>query len=449
VLTGAFRDPAARFAARGVAAGVLLFGLLRLSWVEAQVLLPLTRLQGTAAQELFGTSGALIEVTVVCGGAEALAVCLAATWAYPATWRTRLGGALGGVGLIGVLNTIRIGTLGRASASAAWFDALHVYLWPVVFTLAVFGYVFTWMAFADRRTTNGLAAAASPLRGLWGMALSSRFVMLTVGLLVLFTATSAFHLRHPDLVVAAAWIASATAVALGFVGVSAYATANVLWTNSGGLLVTPECIVTPLIAVYLAAVFAYSPTWPRVAMGVAATLPLFATLAVLRLLVVALPASVEPIVLVHAFYQMLLAALAVWFAARWYHPSRRGWIYAVAGVGVGALFMLWPGPFYSHLIAQVTPPPAADAQGAIRLLPSFQVALYLALLIAASATRRWRHVLAGLAALCLTQVAGLFVLRQLHDIAGVTLHMVGVRGWAVAAPVLIWMMVAPRGNSIR
>ena len=50
--------------------------------------------------------------------------------AYPVRWRTRLAGAAGGAALILGLNTLRIGTLGRAAASPAWFNALHVYVWP-------------------------------------------------------------------------------------------------------------------------------------------------------------------------------------------------------------------------------------------------------------------------------------------------------------------------------
>ena len=67
----------------------------------------------------------------------------------------------------------------------------------------------------------------------------------------------------------AGFIARAAAATLGVVGVSAHAAANVLWTPRGGFLVTQECISTPLIPVYLAAVCAYSPTWRRLILGVA------------------------------------------------------------------------------------------------------------------------------------------------------------------------------------
>ena len=82
-----------------------------------------------------------------------VALCLGAVLAYPVKWRTRLAGAGGGAALILGLNTLRIGTLGRVAASPAWFNALHVYVWPAVLTLAIAGYVFGWMRLADRRHT--------------------------------------------------------------------------------------------------------------------------------------------------------------------------------------------------------------------------------------------------------------------------------------------------------
>ena len=57
--------------------------------------------------------------------------------------------------------------------------------------------------------------------------------------------------------------------------------ANVLWTPRGGFLVTQECISTPLIPVYLAAVCAHSTTWRRLILGVLAAAPLFIALGIL------------------------------------------------------------------------------------------------------------------------------------------------------------------------
>src|ERR1700731_606340 len=140
------RTDAVKFALRGVAWSLAFFGLLRLNWTEAHALLPFTRVQAAGAGGLFGMSRSAlpVEVTLACSGADAMALCLGAILAYPVKWRTRLAGAGGGATLILGLNTLRIGTLGRVAASPAWFNTLHVYVWPAVLAIAISGYVFGW-----------------------------------------------------------------------------------------------------------------------------------------------------------------------------------------------------------------------------------------------------------------------------------------------------------------
>ena len=252
------------FVLRGVAGSLGLFGLLRLHWTEAHVVLPLTRAQSGMAVALLGAPTLPVEATLACSGADALALCLGAILAYPVRWRTRLTGAAGGAALILGLNTVRIGTLGRAAASPAWFNALHLYLWPGVLTLAIAGYVFAWMRFADRpRTPDAAVNQADVAVRESALAVrlqpSRRFVVLSVTFLLLFVAASPLYLSSPVVAALAAFIAASTATTLGLVGVSAHAAANVLWTPRGAFLVTQECISTPLLPIYLAAVCAYSP----------------------------------------------------------------------------------------------------------------------------------------------------------------------------------------------
>ena len=154
----------------------------------------------------------------------------------------------GGAGLILGLNTVRIGTLGRAAASPAWFNALHLYVWPAVLTLAIAGYVFAWMRVADRRqarqdtTTRGRAetssarapAAVAPIRRAHG-GVSASVLGRLAALSREFRRPRAGRLHRPR-----------GGGDLGVVGVSAHAAANVLWTPRGGFLVTQECISTPL-----------------------------------------------------------------------------------------------------------------------------------------------------------------------------------------------------------
>src|SRR4029077_19290618 len=147
-------------------------------------------------------------------------------------------------------------------------------------------------------------------------------------------AASPLYLESAGVLALAGFIARAAAVILGAAGVSAQAATNVLWTSRGSFLVTQECISTPLVPIYLAAVCAYSTTWRRLILGVLAAAPLFIALGIVRLLVVALPEAIiaSPLLVVHAFYQLLLGAVMVFLAARWRHGGRAAPVHALAGV---------------------------------------------------------------------------------------------------------------------
>ena len=54
--------------------------------MEAHVVLPFTRLQGALALRLFGMPALPVEVTLACSGADAMALCLGAIFAYPVPW---------------------------------------------------------------------------------------------------------------------------------------------------------------------------------------------------------------------------------------------------------------------------------------------------------------------------------------------------------------------------
>ena len=92
---------AVKYVLRGLAASLGFFGLLRLNWTEANVVLPFTHAQGGLAVGLFGTPALPVEVTLACSGADALALCLGAVLAYPVRWRRRLAGAAGSDQLYG------------------------------------------------------------------------------------------------------------------------------------------------------------------------------------------------------------------------------------------------------------------------------------------------------------------------------------------------------------
>ncbi len=436
------RTYAVRFALRAVAWSLGLFGLLRLNWTEAHVVLPFTRLQAGVAVGLFGAPALPIEVTLACSGADALALCLGAILAYPVNWRTRLSGAGGGAALILGLNTLRIGTLGRAAAAPGWFNALHVYIWPAVLVFAIAGYVFGWMRVAD-----GPALAETPSdtddKTQRRVSATRRFVFLSAGCFLLFVAASPLYLESASALVVAAFVTRMAAAAHRLLGFEAIAAGNLLVTSGGALVVTRECISTPLIPIYLAAVLAYAGTYRRITLGLLAMLPLFVVLGIVRLLVVALPDAViaSPIFLVHAFYQLLFGAVIVFLAALWRYGGRAAPGYALAGIAAGILFVYVLGPAYTRVVTYPAGAPLDDPQGALAFLPAFQVGLYLALWVAAFVAIGWRRFLSGLAVLAFTQTAGLLLVHALASHSGLAAHVRDVRAWAVAGPVLIFAAV--------
>lgn len=440
------------FIVAAVAVSLALFASLRLPWTEAEILWPLTLAQGVLARALFGTPALPVQVTLECSGADALALCIAAVLAYPVRWRWRLAGAAGGIVLILALNTLRIGTLGVVAGWPAWFNLMHVYVWPAVLTVAIAAYVFGWMRLADRPTTSPLVMSAVPPTAAGTTAKwqpSRRFTVLTALFLLVFAVASPFWLESALVLALGSFIASVSATILTTVGVSTQASGNGIVTARGVFLVTQECITTPLIPVYLAAVCSYAASRRLLALGLIATLPLFTLLGIARLLVVALPATViaSPTFAVHAFYQLLLGAVVVLVAARWRHGENGALLPAAVGMLAGVLFVIVLGPVYTWAIVPSVQA-LDDPQGAVAFLPAFQVGLYLALWAAALIGGHRTTALTGLAVLILTQVAGFLVLHSLA-VVGITAHVRDVRAWAVAGPVLIFAAVVTRARTAR
>ena len=402
---------ARNFVLRAVLWSVGLFGVLRLPWFETHAVLPLTEFQGRLAQSGFGAPPVPIQLTLACSGADACALCVGAVLAYPVAWSLRLRGAAGGIALILVLNMFRIGTLGHAAESPWWFDVLHVYVWPALLTITIAAYVFAWMLFAD--TPRGeaaphaaLAPAASPVHPL----VTRRFIVLTGAFIVLFAAAAPFYLENGRLLAVAALVAQVAAASLHLFGVEASASGNVLSTARGAFAVTQECISTPLIPVYLAGVVAYSTSFRRRALALVMAGPLFVGLGIVRLLVVALPTTLvsSPVFLVHAFYQLLLAAVVVVLAAVWRHGARAtAWRRAILGGALGGVIAYALGSSYTQALTSTfgSGVPLDDPQGAIALLPAFQIGLYVALSIAAFVALHWRPFVTGLGLIGLSQIA--------------------------------------------
>jgi exosortase/archaeosortase family protein len=437
--------PARSFALRLIAWSLALFGLLRLPWVSTHLLLPVTRLQAAAGSALVGPSSLPIEVTLACSGADALALCFGAILAYPVQWRNRLAGAAGGAGLILGLNILRIGTLGRAAASPRWFNALHVYVWPAILTIAIAGFVFTWMRVADRSRSSRSATAsaehearreASPYE-----LLTRRFALVAAAFLLVFTLASPLYLESTRVLALAGVVARAAAFLLRVLGLDATATAGVLATPRGAFLVTQECISTPLIPVYLAAVLVYSRTWWAKALWTAACVPLFVGLGIARLLVVAVPGlDTSPAFFIHAFSQLLVAAGMVCGLALWRHGARAATVArAVAALALAIAFVRLLGAPYTHAILWFRTAATAfdDPQGALMFLPAFQFGLFLALWVAAFVPSGWRRFLCGASLLAAIQIAVAGGVQLLASHAGIAPLVRDIRAWALLGPALI------------
>lgn len=429
-----------------------LFALLRNRWVEERLVLPLTVLQGQAADYYSGAPAVPVAVTLECSGADVLALCLAAILACPVAWRARLGGAAGALAFVLALNTVRIATLGHAAASPALFQALHLQVWPVILVLAAAGYVFLWI-----RTTLG-----PPARGDAGPEgalppLARRFATRAAFLLVAFALGGPWIARSETLAAAGAWTAGAAAFLLAAGGLAATASANVLATSRGSFIVTPDCLATALVPLYVAAVFTVRMAWPWRVLALAAAPPLFAVLAIVRLLLLAVPPAVaaSPLFLVHGFHQLVLAVVAVVLLAVWREPRGSGrWARAAgraaAALGAAAVLAIVAGPALTRVLLgaaraldSVAPRTLAalaapgDAQGALALLPAYQAGLLLALALAVVAG--WRRTLSAFAVLLVSQVVLVVVLGEIAGRAGLFPHALLLRAWAVGVPFVLML----------
>jgi len=432
-----FLRSANQYLLRGVVTGFGLFGLLRLPWIEARLVLPLTHLQGEVASAAFNTPAAPISVTLACSGTEVIAMCLGAILAYPVRWSARLGGAVLILAVILGLNTVRIGTLGMAVSDLFWFDALHLYLWPAFLALASAGAVFWWMRHADGTTTIQLAPS-------W------RFVTLALVLLVVSALTAPMYIESTAVHAFGALIAATAASILTLLGAVTHATGNILWTSRGGFSVTGDCVATPLVPLYLAAIWVYAPTHVQRVVGTLAAVPIFLILGVIRLLLVAVPQTMAPPEFAtHAFYQMVLAVVVVVLAARWQQGRKSATVPITIGLAVGTLFVAVAGGWYTDVVFLQVDQPFLDPQGAVAFLPAFQIGLFVAVCIAAVRGVRWPWVVGGAIVLVASHVLGAWWLSQAGVTALLASHVSAVRAWAVAGPLVILATVVAMGGEWR
>ena len=439
--------PAHRFALTALAWSLALFAALRLSWIDLQVVGWLVATQRDLALWYGATPSAAVVVDSSCSGADVIALCVAVTLAYPATWRRRLLGAAGGTALILALNTIRIGTLFNVASQPALFQALHIYVWPAVLMVATGAYVLLW-------TTRAGAAArhdgAVPIRAPW-----TRFGLTALALLGLHAAAAPWTMTSAALLRAGVWTANAAAGVLALIGVRAIASGNVLATSRGAFQVTQECLMTPLVPIYLAAIVALPMRRHTRLWSLALALPVFFVLGILRVLVLALPPAIvaSPLFVAHGFYQIVAGVAAIiaacaWAVAREPEPARtsivagRAMIAAAVSIAVAvvggdtwrALVAIGPGTWTL----------GGDVQGALPLLPVYQLGLLSGLWIALCPFRRPVRLAASLATLAIAQIALVSFVGVAASNASVLTHPLLIRAIAIVVPVVLaWLFFLP------
>jgi hypothetical protein len=143
----------------------------------------------------------------------------------------------------------------------------------------------------------------------------------------------------------------------------------------------------------------------------------------------------------------LLGAVLVCIAARWRHGGGMALRYALFGILVGGTLARLLEPTLARVVVSLMGSTFNDPQGAIAFSPTFQVGLYVSIWVAAFTAVGWLRFGVGLAALAVTQAAGLSALYLLASDFGLTAHVRDVRGWAVAAPLLILAAVVTDGRT--
>jgi exosortase/archaeosortase family protein len=362
--------PAMRLAAMLGAWAIASFALMRSPHLQAWVMLPFAEWQATLVTWWFGSSALPIVMVPDCSGLDVMALCAGTIALYPVCAARRFTGAIGGLTLLLALNLLRIATLARAAGSPA-FGTLHEYVWPAILTLATLGYVGAWIWRIER------PRLIPDSRG-------TRFAVCASVLLVVYVVATAVVASAGMLDLYAADTASTAAWLLRTLGVDASVAGRVLQVRDAPYLITYECVTTPLLPIYLAAVM--TAPWSRGTRlaAAAATVPLFAALGVVRLMTLAMPPVLlgSRLFLTHGFNQWLLGLLAIGLAAAVGHAPR-GWRARAARTAGGVVLAVAIGGtiglVYTRVLTRVFPAALqdpSDIQGALLILPAFQLALF-------------------------------------------------------------------------
>ncbi len=480
------REPAADPAARAGDGGgglrfaltigawfVGLFGLMRLGWVESNLLTPFAQLQQRVAEQLMGVKSGMLYADASCSGGDPMALCMGAIFAYPAAWGSRLQGAAVGLAAITAVNVVRLGSLSMVAENRTLLDVLHLYVWPGILIVVAAAYVYRWMDRQGSRPggVGGPPAAGAPAAGaaaavpvgalpvLGGV--TRRFLVLTAVLVAAYFAAAPFFYGSDLVRVLAGWVALTGGAILTAGGTETTVMGAGLFTPHGGFLVTQECVFTPLIPVYLAGVLAAPLTPWRRAAALAATPVIFFAVGVSRVLVLAVPVNVvgNYEVAIHGFSQTLVSVLLVVAAAVWTAGSARpGAVRALMAVGAGVAAGFAAAPVLGFLLGGGAAGlqaltghghPFVDEQGAAAVMPAFQIGLFAALWAAVAGRARWRSALVGAGLLAASQLVLAFLVGEMAQHGGFNPHVALIRAWTVVVPlVLVWVLARPEGAPV-
>ena len=474
-----------RFAVTIGAWFVGLFGLMRLGWVESNLLTPFAQLQQRVAEQLMGVKSGMLYADASCSGGDPMALCMGAIFAYPAAWGSRLRGAAVGLAAITAINVVRLGSLSMVAENRTLLDVLHLYVWPGILIVVAAAYVYRWMdrqgsrpGGPGRPPADGAAPAGAP-GGAGGSSFAGavpagalgtlpvlggvtrRFLVLTAVLVAAYFAAAPFFYGSDLVRVLAGWVALTGGAILTAGGTETTVMGAGLFTPHGGFLVTQECVFTPLIPVYLAGVLAAPLTPWRRAAALAATPVIFFAVGVSRVLVLAVPANLvgNYEVAIHGFSQTLVSVLLVAAAAVWTAGSARpGAVRALVAVGAGVAAGFAAAPVTGLLLGGGAAGlqaltghghPFVDEQGAAAVLPAFQLGLFAALWAAVAGRAEWRRALAGAGLLAASQLVLAFLVGEMAQHGGFNPHVALIRAWTVVVPlVLVWFLARPEGAPV-
>lgn len=138
------------------------FALISLNWVNDNVIEPFTAGIAKVSGVTLGLLGQDVQMrgTIIesprfavnirngCNGVEAMLIFLAAVLAFPAPWKSRLGGLVLGILAIQVVNLVRVVVLFLTGAYfPRLFDTSHTVIWQ---TVVILFSVLLWIFWANR-----------------------------------------------------------------------------------------------------------------------------------------------------------------------------------------------------------------------------------------------------------------------------------------------------------